>query len=311
MSTDPFSQFMPAVCAGFGLLLVGGVNLLLSRRERSVRVLASAAALGAAVATAAAMGHGVLVRAAPFLALGLVPCLFASHRIAERSVTLVRWLHRPSAHFGVLVAIGLALAAGGLFLYERADDAQADAATDALEKAQGKPPAMLVVGRCWAKTDRGTRVDLGERTEDCDRALLESDEGKLLRDNNLGNHVMRRHPGTAKTNCFGWVFAAGKFLMVAQDVPLILAENGYEDVKEPQPGDLTIYRNGSEIRHVGIVRYVAATEPTMVESKWGEYAVFLHPVDKSYYGTSYTFHRSVRKGHLLAVVDPDSQRTIQ
>ena len=27
--------------------------------------------------------------------------------------------------------------------------------------------------------------------------------------------------------------------------------------------------------------------------------VYLHPVDKSFYGTEYTFHRSGRSGHLL------------
>ncbi len=84
---------------------------------------------------------------------------------------------------------------------------------------------------------------------------------------------------------------------------LILRENGYRQVSDPRPGDLVVYRGqGRTVAHTAVVRYVSDGQPVLVESKWGELGVFLHAADKSVYGTAYTFHRSARRGHLLAGV---------
>jgi hypothetical protein len=47
---------------------------------------------------------------------------------------------------------------------------------------------------------------------------------------------------------------------------------------------------------------VAEGQPVLVESKWGNLGVFLHPADKTPYGTEFTFYRSARSGHLLVGV---------
>ena len=67
------------------------------------------------------------------------------------------------------------------------------------------------------------------------------------------------------------------------------------------PGDVVVYRDDQdEITHTAVVRAVCDDGAVLVEGKWGWMGVFLHPVDKSVYGTSYTFYRSPRPGHLLA-----------
>ena len=93
------------------------------------------------------------------------------------------------------------------------------------------------------------------------------------------------------------------YLLGPEDVELILKENGYHEVMEPQPGDVVIYRGGTEILHTAVVRYVAEGQPVLVEGKWGPLGVYLHPADKSTYGTDYTFYRSERPGHLIAGLD--------
>jgi hypothetical protein len=50
------------------------------------------------------------------------------------------------------------------------------------------------------------------------------------------------------------------------------------------------------------VRYVTEGQPILVEGKWGALGVLLHPVEKSMYGSEYTFYRSGRAGHLLVGV---------
>ena len=82
----------------------------------------------------------------------------------------------------------------------------------------------------------------------------------------------------------------------------IVKENGYHETYEPQPGDLVVYRQAGKVAHTAIVRYVSEGQPVLVEGKWGTMGVFLHPADKSFYGSEYTFYRSGRTGHLLVGV---------
>ena len=86
MSTDYFTGFFPTVCAGFGLLLAGGINLALLNKSLKLRLPATLLALGIALAAAAAVDEmtdsGVVVATAKLLAYGLVPCLLlCSHRL--------------------------------------------------------------------------------------------------------------------------------------------------------------------------------------------------------------------------------------
>lgn len=113
------------------------------------------------------------------------------------------------------------------------------------------------------------------------------------------HYVIRLGPPDERANCHGWVFTGGRYLLGPDDVELILKENGYAEVSEPQPGDLVVYRQGGTVAHTAVVRYVTEGQPVLVAGKWGALGVFLHAADKSCYGTEYTFHRSTRRGHLL------------
>jgi hypothetical protein len=62
---------------------------------------------------------------------------------------------------------------------------------------------------------------------------------------------------------------------------------------------LVVYRQNNTIAHTAVVRFLSEGQPILVESKWGSLGLFLHPIEKSAYGTEFTFHRSPRAGHLL------------
>src|SRR4051812_28967286 len=103
MTGDLVAQYVPPICAGLGLALAGGANLLLLRRSLGVRVLATLAAVGVAVAAAAFADHpGTLPATARLLAAGLLPCLLLAFR--EVSGFLSAALHRPAVRFGFLTA---------------------------------------------------------------------------------------------------------------------------------------------------------------------------------------------------------------
>src|SRR5581483_2858300 len=112
MGTDHFTRFLPAVCAGFGLFLAGGVNLLLLRRSLRVRVLATLAAAAVALAAVWSLDHPELTaETARLLALGLVPyLLFSSRRALARFAAIIATLHAPAVRFGLLTAAGIGLA---------------------------------------------------------------------------------------------------------------------------------------------------------------------------------------------------------
>ena len=101
-------------------------------------------------------------------------------------------------------------------------------------------------------------------------------------------------------NCFGWVFADGRFWIRPNAVPAILRDNGYQPVREPLPGDVIIYwEAGDWPTHCGLVRAGANEGGIQVESKWGHGARFVHAPEDQTYSTSFTFFRSPREGHLL------------
>ncbi len=79
-------------------------------------------------------------------------------------------------------------------------------------------------------------------------------------------------------------------------------------MKEPRAGDLIIYYDASDVAvHYGVVRVAHPDMPVLVESKWGDYGVYLHPVTAHPYpGTRPCFYRSPRPSHLLRAVQPAS-----
>jgi hypothetical protein len=132
-----------------------------------------------------------------------------------------------------------------------------------------------------------------------DSQHLSAVEGRYFRNLHLTEQVIREAQADERSNCHGWVFAGGRYILSGDDVDLILTENLYTKQASPQSGDLAIYRNNGTVAHTAVVMYVTQGQPVMVRGKWGNLGVFLHPADKSPYGNDYTFYRSPRNGHLL------------
>jgi hypothetical protein len=308
MPADHFARYFPAICAGFGLLLAGGVNLLLIRRGFLLRTIATLAAVSVAVIAAAASALNFTTTTSMtvrLLAIGLIPFLILGSRWFIAGVNVaVSSAHRPAVRCSLLAGVGIATMVVSIVAYVRASDADvaaSDATLSELELLQGKL-TTVPTQHGKAATDRGTNIVLKESlgaSDEHDEELSGAEE-RILRKAHLEKQVIRRAGVDDQSNCHGWVFTGGRFVLLAADVELILKENGYQDYPIPQPGDLVVYRQGGRIAHTGIVRYVSEGQPVLVESKWGELGVFLHPTDKTPYGTQCTFHRSARAGHLLS-----------
>jgi hypothetical protein len=305
MPVELFNQFVPAICAGFGLFLVGAVNLLLVRRGLIVRSVATVLALGLALGAAAAVdqyGTNAVGPTARFLAFGLVPfLLLSSRRVLGAVAGVVAGMQRPLVRFGLLATVGIGIVIGSIVLYEKADEEANQLAISELEMLQGQVPS-IPTEQIKATTDRGKNIVLREPVPEVNRSGLSSAEEKFLRNSQYDNQVIRRSPADDRSNCHGWVFTGGRFRVAGEDVEVILKENGYCEHHEPQPGDLIVYRQGGSISHTAIVQYVTEGKPVLAESKWGNLGVFFHPANRSPYGTDYTFYRSPRQGHLLAGV---------
>ncbi|MCE9566602.1 MAG: hypothetical protein K8U57_31655 [Planctomycetes bacterium] len=305
MSTEHFTQFFPTICAGFGLFLVGLTNLLLLQRGLGVRIAATLLALCFAVWAASATGYaGAVSGTLKILAVVLVTCVCLSSR---RLVLGVLALQRPTVMFAVLTTLGIGTAIGAVVLFEMADEKATANSLDGLELSND--PASAIISKTTATTDLGTTVALKEPAPtQQDRDWVASEE-KILASVQLSDQVIRRGSGGEYANCHGWVFSGGKFRLAPADVELILNENGYHEVQDPRPSDVVVYHQHGSIAHTAIVRYVTEGQPVMVEGKWGALGILLHPVDKSIYGTAFTYYRSNRTGHLLVGIDGHTQPT--
>jgi hypothetical protein len=129
-------------------------------------------------------------------------------------------------------------------------------------------------------------------------------EEAFIAERHFACRVIRTGDPDPTHNCHGWVFTQGRFALRPEDVEAILADNHYEKVTEPQPGDLIVYRSvDGQIEHTGLVRSVIAGEIVLIESKWGPLGRFLHAPEDQPYGTDYAYYRSPRPGHLVTIVE--------
>jgi hypothetical protein len=152
-------------------------------------------------------------------------------------------------------------------------------------------------GEAYATTDRGTRLTLHVPAKpDFTPQGISNYEPSVAFDTTEVSGVDLR------SNCHGFAFAGGQFLIAGEDVMAILSDNGYERVSEPRSGDIAIYfeANSPVPEHTGIVRKVGSGE-ILVESKWGIGKRYLHRVLDQPYGQRVEFHRSPRAGHRLAI----------
>jgi hypothetical protein len=302
MSFEHFDRFFTFAAAGLGLCLAGGLNLALGRGGRRVwlRVVVTLVVCGLVVSGLYALTRPELALRATSVLVGTLLAVTAlgSEWCGRRLTSLLTAFRKPAVRWGVVTIGGLGVVVASGFAFDRADDAEMTQEMQSLESALSKTPSQPT-DRAHATTDRGNRIVLKEATEPRETGVLHGTEEKTLRDGRFHDQVIRRSGPTDHSNCHGWVFTGGKFLLSPDDVEQILKENGYQEIQEPRAGDLVVYRRASAVMHTAIVRYVTEGQPVLVEGKWGAMGVFLHPADKSFYGTEFTFHRSARNGHLL------------
>jgi hypothetical protein len=302
---ENFDRLFVLASAGLGLVLAGGLNLAFGRGTRRVwlRAAATVGVCGAVLAAGSLVARPALVARAGGAMFGVVllAFLFGSDWLARQVSGLVAAFRAPAARWGLVAAGGLAVVVASVANFDRAEELAADQSTKNLEMAVGLPPSKSST-TTQAATDRGTQIVLKEPIAARPVADLTPTEEKVIRDFPFRDQLIRRGGPTDQSNCHGWVFTGGKFLLSPDDVEQIVKENGYSETHEPHAGDLVVYRQDGQVAHTAIVRYVTEGQPVLVEGKWGTMGVFLHPADKSCYGQEYTFYRSARGTHLLVGV---------
>jgi hypothetical protein len=157
----------------------------------------------------------------------------------------------------------------------------------------GRPEALAL----W--TDQGGTVPVTAIAA-AGRPVDAAAEAQLVQSKGLELRLLRTGEPSWGSNCHGWVFTAGRYLLDGEAVDLILQDNGYRRVATPRAGDLVVYRAGGGVAHTAVVR-VAGPDLLLVESKWNELGVYLHrPADyHPRLGLACEFYRSPRHGHLL------------
>src|SRR6476661_5156581 len=79
-------------------------------------------------------------------------------------------------------------------------------------------------------------------TESDERKMLESGEQIFLKNTKQdAGKLVRLVEPRIECNCHGWIFAGGQFGIYGLHVPMILEDNGYVLVNDPQEGDVAIY----------------------------------------------------------------------
>jgi len=308
MALDHFDRFFTLAAVGLGLFLTGGLNVLLGRSGRRpvLRLLGTIAVCAVVTAVFASLSRPEPAIASAQILAGVLLCVALSGSLwfGQRLTALTDALRRPGPRWGLVAMCGLSVLLSAGVAFDRADEATTDAEIKRLEMVSGHP-AVQPNDEFHAATDRGTRIVLKEAIAPRPTAELLESEEKILRECPFADQMIRRAGPTNHSNCHGWVFANGRFLLSPDDVETVLTENGYHPTHAPHPGDLAIYRRDGKIIHSAVVRYVTPSLPVLVEAKWGVMGVFLHPADQSFYGTDYTFYRSDRPGHTLTGVDGD------
>jgi hypothetical protein len=306
MGGDALVQLLAAFFAGIGLLLIGCVNLALRRKAARYRVIATFLIAASAIAGVwASTEKASAAERSALLLAGCAAICFAtgSDRLFSAAARIASAVRRPAARWSLLAAIGLATALGSVLYNDYQSERTVDFQMAELEQLN-PPPPPTAPGADRAFTDLGHPVDIREAVSPRDDATLYALEECILRNPALHDQFIRHQPATDRSNCHGWVFTGGRYWVVGHDVDHILTENRYRPVADPKPRDLIVYRSGATVLHSGVVRYVTEGQPVLVESKWGCTGVFLHAADGSFYGSSFTYYRSPREGHLLAGLVP-------
>jgi hypothetical protein len=118
------------------------------------------------------------------------------------------------------------------------------------------------------------------------------------------NRRIQRAARDEQSNCHGWVFTGGQYLLKGNDVELILADNDYHLTTQPRAGDVIVYRDAfKQVLHTGLVRVADEDGTVLIESKWGIDERFLHLPEDQHYSQRFSYyHRqdSSQRQELLA-----------
>lgn len=168
------------------------------------------------------------------------------------------------------------------------------------------PGTLVVAEEYVGVTDQGTQVKMfiRETTEEAFQRFINQTRQTIQP---VAERAMLRAAPSVQTNCCGWVFSGGRYIVRCEDVQAILDENGYQKVDKPQLGDVVVYRNSEGlIMHVGIVNGSMAGDLVLVESKWGADGTYVHLADEQPYSRDITYWHSERHGHVLRLVPAQS-----
>jgi hypothetical protein len=304
MSESHFTSLFISISAGLSLFLLGITHLVTQRRHVIIRLLGAATAVlpGTAVLGLIERWDCLPAFAAIVGAALLVHSLWGCSLWTRGTVRLIHLTHQPWLRSGLLAVAGPCLALAGIVQFERREDQIADAVLEEMMLIHGVA-GNVQVRDAVAITDRGRHIPLGEPIEVRSPETVRAAEERYLQSTRYIDRLILRGFGDDRSNCHGWVFTAGRYLLSGQDVLKVLEDNGYQEVSDPRPNDLAIYFNPDYgVTHTAIVRYVSPDQPVLVEGKWGNLGIYLHPVDACPYGTNYKFYRTPRPNHLLTIV---------
>jgi hypothetical protein len=169
-----------------------------------------------------------------------------------------------------------------------------------------RPPQLAELYKSGtAFTDAGTVIPLGAvvpaQAEEFRRVQAQSarEQGYTLR-------LICTADPSPDSNCHGWLFAGGRAWIQGHEVEVILRDNGYQPVAQPQVNDLAVfYGENGGILHSALVR-VAADGLILVESKWGLGGRYVHRPEDQSYAPRWTYYHSARQGHRLLGLDSDT-----
>jgi hypothetical protein len=280
---------------GLSLLAAGLFQLLAARLAWIWRATLTGGFLAFGFATTATLLQSDDLMVGSALIFPVVPLIVAAARL-----TPVRSL-RPMPVAITAAFAGLAIFTVAVVRYESGLAEKIENDSSDMELL-GSVSEREIDSELIAVTDRGRTVELWRPKVPWSDAELNDRERRSLQLVNAKSDLPRVAPANESTNCHGWVFTGGRYVLGNLDIEKILTDNDYVAIEHPRPGDLAIYRNNGGVSHTAVVREAEPGHPIIVESKWSWMSAFRHAVDESIYGKDYQFFRTTRPDHLVKVV---------
>lgn len=299
--TDFDRQLFILAPLSLAILFVGLFHLLAPRARLTVRIGIAGGLI------AASMGlSSVLVESWSYAGLAAVLAagsLSAAFTVRNRPASRARCPLVAGA--GISLA-GVALLAVTVVFHDSGLEGQLDDEGESFELFR-YVPEREPDGDRQLLTDRGRALIPWRAKSPMSRDEIDDKESRTLGKLDPKYHRDRTGPASEVSNCHGWVFTGGRWIITNGDVESILADNGYRTVERPVPGDIAIYRKDGLVTHTALVRSAEPGRTVMVESKWSWMGVFHHGVDQSMYGDNFAYYRTDRPNHVVKIIDRSTQ----